>query len=56
MGRPCPGNNRLASDRIALEVGYQDESNFRRLFKRELGMTMEKYRDQFGFHPVGAAG
>ncbi|HET8903841.1 MAG TPA: helix-turn-helix domain-containing protein [Saccharospirillum sp.] len=47
-------NSRLTSARIALEVGYQDESNFRRLFKRELGMTMEKYRDQFGFHPAGA--
>lgn len=41
-------NSRLTSARIALEVGYQDESNFRRLFKRELGMTMEKYRQQFG--------
>jgi len=41
-------NSRLTSARIALEVGYQDESNFRRLFKRELGMTMEHYRNQFG--------
>ncbi len=41
-------NSRLTSARIALEVGYQDESNFRRLFKRELGMTMEHYRSQFG--------
>ncbi len=46
-------NSRLTSARIALDVGYQDESNFRRLFKRELGMTMEKYRDQFGFRPGG---
>ncbi|MEP4546248.1 MAG: helix-turn-helix domain-containing protein [Saccharospirillum sp.] len=44
-------NSRLTSARIAFDVGYQDESNFRRLFKRELGMTMEKYRDQFGFQP-----
>ena len=41
-------NSRLTSARIATEVGYQDESNFRRLFKRELGLTMEGYRDQFG--------
>ncbi|WP_108125019.1 GlxA family transcriptional regulator [Saccharospirillum mangrovi] len=40
-------NSRLPSARIAGEVGYQDESNFRRLFKRELGMTMEHYRRQF---------
>lgn len=40
-------NSRLTSARIAGEVGYQDESNFRRLFKRELGMTMEHYRRQF---------
>lgn len=48
-------NSRLTSARIALEVGYQDESNFRRLFKRELGMTMEKYRDQFGFYRIHPA-
>jgi transcriptional regulator GlxA family with amidase domain len=47
-------NSHLTSARIALDVGYQDESNFRRLFKRELGMTMEKYRQQFGFQPVAA--
>lgn len=41
-------NSQLTSSRIALEVGYQDESNFRRLFKRELGVTMETYRQQFG--------
>lgn len=40
-------NSRLTSARIAGEVGYQDESNFRRLFKRELGMTMEHYRRRF---------
>lgn len=40
-------NSRLTSARIVAEVGYQDESNFRRLFKRELGLTMEHYRRQF---------
>ncbi|TGG90616.1 helix-turn-helix domain-containing protein [Natronospirillum operosum] len=41
-------SSQLTSARVALEVGYQDESHFRRLFKRELGMTMEQYRAQFG--------
>lgn len=45
-------NSRLTSARIAGEVGYQDESNFRRLFKRELGMTMEHYRRQFAGQPA----
>ncbi|WP_028671792.1 GlxA family transcriptional regulator [Saccharospirillum impatiens] len=48
-------NSHLTSARIALDVGYQDESNFRRLFKRELGMTMETYRHQFGFQPGSAS-
>lgn len=40
--------SRLPSSKIVYEVGYQDESNFRRLFKKVLGTTMEQYRLQFG--------
>jgi AraC-like DNA-binding protein len=32
-------------------VGYQDESSFRRLFKKQMDMTMEDYRKQFGSRP-----
>ncbi|UQN42540.1 GlxA family transcriptional regulator [Agarivorans sp. B2Z047] len=38
----------LPSNKIVLEVGYQDESSFRRLFKKQMAMTMESYRQQFG--------
>lgn len=38
----------LASSKIVYQVGYQDESSFRRLFKKHLGATMEQYRRQFG--------
>lgn len=33
---------------IAWEVGYQDPSAFRRLFKRSTGSSPKAYRDQFG--------
>ncbi len=39
---------RLPSSKIVYEVGYKDESSFRRLFKRQMEMTMEAYRRQFG--------
>ena len=38
----------LPSSKIVYEVGYLDESSFRRLFKKQLGTTMEQYRRQFG--------
>ena len=33
---------------ILCEMGYKDESSFRRLFKNQMEMTMETYRQQFG--------
>ncbi len=39
---------RLPSSKIVYEVGYKDESSFRRLFKRQMEMTMEAYRRRFG--------
>jgi len=38
----------LPSSKIVYEVGYKDESSFRRLFKKQMHMTMETYRQQFG--------
>ncbi len=38
----------MASSKIVYEVGYKDESSFRRLFKKQMDMTMEHYRQQFG--------
>ena len=38
----------LPSSKIVYEVGYKDESSFRRLFKKQLEMTMENYRQRFG--------
>jgi transcriptional regulator GlxA family with amidase domain len=39
---------RLPSSKIVYEVGYKDESSFRRLFKKQVEMTMESYRQKFG--------
>lgn len=33
---------------IIWQAGYEDVSSFRRLFKRQLGMTMKEYRQKFG--------
>ncbi len=38
----------IPSNKIVYEVGYKDESSFRRLFKKQMEMTMEAYRQQFG--------
>jgi len=38
----------LPSTKIVYEVGYKDESSFRRLFKKQMHMTMESYRQQYG--------
>ncbi len=38
----------LSSSKIVYEVGYKDESSFRRLFKKQMEMTMEAYRRRFG--------
>ena len=38
----------LPSTKIVYEVGYKDESSFRRLFKKQMEMTMESYRQRYG--------
>lgn len=40
--------SQLPSTKIVYQVGYKDESSFRRLFKKQMDMTMEAYRQQFG--------
>jgi len=39
-------------DLVALRVGYADPAYFRVLFKRYVGMTPSRYRDNFRFRPV----
>lgn len=42
---------------IIWQVGYEDASSFRRLFKRTVGCTMEQYRKRFSYVvPVTSAG
>ncbi|MEX2479766.1 MAG: helix-turn-helix domain-containing protein [Gammaproteobacteria bacterium] len=43
-------------DQIAARVGYTDPAFFRVLFKRHVGMTPSRYRDNFRFRSVLAAG
>ena len=38
---------RLPSYEIIWKVGYEDQSSFRRLFKKHTGLTMDNYRKQF---------
>lgn len=41
---------------VAEEVGYEDGSFFRRLFRRKIGMTPDDYRRRFGAFARLAAG
>lgn len=41
-------NNDKSPSLIIWDTGYEDVSSFRRLFKRETGMTMNEYRRRFG--------
>ncbi len=42
---------RTAVDEISAEVGYDDASFFRRLFKRRVGLAPLAYRRMFGTDP-----
>ncbi len=44
---------KIPSSKIVYQVGYKDESSFRRLFKKQMDMTMEAYRQQFGERIAG---
>lgn len=43
-------------DAVALAVGYADPVFFRRIFKREVGVTPARYRQRFGTSPAMNAG
>lgn len=42
-------SSREQTARIIWQVGYEDASSFRRLFKRTAGCTMEQYRKRFSY-------
>ena len=43
-------NTEQPANNIIWSSGYEDVSSFRRLFKKETGMTMKEYRKRFGMH------
>nr|WP_236744469.1 helix-turn-helix domain-containing protein [Marinobacter similis] len=42
-------STRRQTAQIIWDVGYEDASSFRRLFKRNVGCTMEEYRRRFSY-------
>ncbi|OUS00594.1 hypothetical protein A9Q81_10435 [Gammaproteobacteria bacterium 42_54_T18] len=44
----CLENSKSPANTIIWDAGYEDLSSFRRLFKRNTGMTMNEYRQRFG--------
>ncbi len=42
-------SSREQTSQIIWQVGYEDASSFRRLFKRTVGCTMEQYRSRFSY-------
>ncbi len=42
-------SSREQTSQIIWQVGYEDASSFRRLFKRTVGCTMEQYRKRFSY-------
>ena len=51
-GKELLENSDLPLDEIVSRIGYQDSSSFRRLFKRETGLSPREYRKQFTISPV----
>ncbi|HSD42867.1 MAG TPA: helix-turn-helix domain-containing protein [Burkholderiales bacterium] len=45
-----------AAEEISAEVGYEDASFFRRLFKRRTGLSPSRYRRSFRSAPSGRVG
>lgn len=50
--RACALRGLLASTNYCIEqiparIGYQDESAFRRLFKKNVGVSLREYRQRF---------
>lgn len=46
-------STRRQTAQIIWDVGYEDASSFRRLFKRNVGCTMEEYRRRFSYVTPG---
>jgi len=46
-------NSHETANAIIWQAGYEDLSSFRRLFKRETGLTMNEYRQRFGLRHAG---
>ena len=51
-GKELLEDSDLPLDEIVSRIGYQDSSSFRRLFKRETGLSPREYRKQFTINPV----
>ena len=51
-GKELLEDSDLPLDEIVSRIGYQDSSSFRRLFKRETGLSPREYRKQFTISPV----
>ncbi|MBI3898775.1 MAG: helix-turn-helix domain-containing protein [Gammaproteobacteria bacterium] len=47
-GKALLANTKLRLDQIVERVGYQDDSAFRRLFKRHTNLSPREYRQRFG--------
>lgn len=47
-GKALLANSRLSLDQILDRIGYQDDSAFRRLFKRHTNLSPREYRQRFG--------
>lgn len=48
MAKTILETSRTSVEKISLDVGYEDLASFRRIFKREVGMTPGEYRRKLG--------
>ena len=51
-GKELLENSDLPLEEIIFQIGYQDSSSFRRLFKRQTGLSPREYRRKFTINPV----
>jgi transcriptional regulator GlxA family with amidase domain len=48
VGKGLLANSKLRLTQIVERIGYQDDSAFRRLFKRHTNLSPREYRQRFG--------